>query len=198
MTGDGFTNTVMAAPVTVAPPTLQPWKPVGTLPFAMAHHGLVALGSRLYVLGGSAARDGGVVLSADTFMAPIAGDGTVGGWAVAGSLPKPLEAFGVVGIDGRVFVIGGEDGVGSVSASVFIGSQTPTQDLVWQETTPLKHARGHLCVLRANGRVYAIGGASVASMTQVVEVGEVSGTSMTWRETTPMPVTRSAFGCAAR
>lgn len=198
VTGGGFTNTVMAAPVTGSPPAVQPWKKVGTLPFAMADHGLVALGSSLYVIGGSSTREGGTVVSADTFMAPIAGDATVSGWVATGSLPNAREAFGVVGIDSRVLVIGGGDGASNVAASVFIGSQTATQDLIWQETTPMKHARQHLCVLRANGRVYAIGGAGVGSVTQVVEVGEVSGTSMTWKETTPMPVTRSALGCAAR
>lgn len=197
VTGGGFTNTVMAAPVTVSPPTVQAWQPAGTLPVAMAGHGLVALGSRLYVIGGSTERDGGTVLSSDTFMTTVAGT-SIGAWTAAGNLPKPLKGFGVVGTESLVIAIGGEDGSASVSSSVFIGSQTQNQTLAWQETAPLKKARQHLCVLRANGRFYAIGGASVSAMTQIVEVGELNGSSMTWRETTPMPITRSAFGCAAR
>lgn len=191
-------NTVMAAPISGTPPTLQPWKGVGTLPAAMGDHGLVALGSRLYVLGGSVVvADGGVATARSTFMASIDAEDMLTAWESAGDLPKPREAFSIVTDESRIFLIGGDDGSGSATNTVFIGTPTATKQLAWEESTPLKAVRRHLCAVRANGRLYAIGGAD-ATHTPAVEVGVVNGSSITWRETTPLPVARSAMGCMAR
>lgn len=193
-----FTSTVMAAAIGGAPPTLQPWKVVGTLPAAMADYGLVALGSRLYAIGGTVTLgDGGADVTASTSMTTVGADEMLTPWTPAGSLPKPLWAFSVVTDGSRVFVIGGDDGSGSAINSVFIGTPTNTQELAWQESTPMRVIRRHLCAVRANGRLYAIGGAD-ATVTPVVEVGEVNGMSITWRDTTPLPVAQSAIGCMAR
>ncbi len=196
--GTTFTSTVMAAPIGGAPPTLQPWKVVGALPAAMADYGLVALGSRLYALGGAVILgDGGEAVTASTSMTSLGADEKLTPWVPAGSLPKPLHAFSVVTDDSRVFVIGGDDGPWKATNSVFIGTPTPTHELAWQESTPMRVIRRHLCAVRANGRLYAIGGADNA-VTPVVEVGEVNGMSITWRDTTPLPVGQSAMGCMAR
>lgn len=197
--GNTFTNTMMAAPIGGAPPTLQPWKVVGALPATMADYGLVALGSRLYALGGAVILgDGGEVVTASTSMTSLGADEKLTPWVPAGSLPKPLNAFSVVTDDSRVFVIGGDEGAGNLATnSVLIGSPTATQELAWQESTPMRVVRRHLCAVLANGRLYAIGGA-YATVTPVVEVGEVNGMSITWRDTTPLPVGQSAMGCIAR
>ncbi len=196
--GDTFTKTVMAAPIGGAPPTLQPWKVVGALPAAMADYGLVALGPRLYALGGAVILgDGGEAVTASTSMTSLGADELLTPWMPAGNLPKPLSAFSVVTDGSRVFVIGGDDGSGSATNAVFIGSPTGTHELAWQASTPMRVIRRHLCAVRANGRLYAIGGAD-ATVTPVVEVGEVNGMSITWRDTTPLPVARSAIGCMAR
>ena len=80
---------------------------------------------------------------------------------------------------------------------MFIGSPNASAELEWQESTPLTVVRRHLCGVRANGRLYAIGGGD-ATVTPVVEVGTVNGTNIDWRETTPLPVAQSAMGCMAR
>ncbi len=193
----GFNDSVVAAPISGTPSTVQPWKVVGTLPVAMSDFGLVALGSRLYALGGAGRGDGGFAITASTWMTSHGPDASLTPWITAGSLPKPLWAFGVVTDGSRVFVLGGDDSASDATNSVFIGSPNATQQLAWEPSTPMRVVRRHLCAVFANGRVYAIGGAD-ATVTAVVEVGEVNGMSITWRDTTPLPVARSAMGCMAR
>lgn len=197
LSGDAFTDTVFAADVTGTPLALQPWRPAGNLPVAAAHHRLVALGSRLYAIGGAVQGDGGETARTETSMTTIGAGGMLGPWEPAGNLPFPRKGFGVLEDGNRVFVIGGHDGA-SPSPSVLVGLPEATQRLTWQESTPMKHMREHACVVRANGLLYVLGGSDDSGPKSAVEVGVVSGTSIQWRETTALPGTRSAFGCMAR
>lgn len=192
--GDVLTDTVMAAPVIASPSTLQGWQSMGKLPVPLTEHGFVALGSHVYVLGGWAAPS----VVANTWMTTLEAGGALGTWQPTAPLPQARGGTGVVAGEDQVFVIGGEDDTPKVFASVLVGTPKPNGELAWQETAPLNDGRAHVCTVRANGRLYVIGGDSIGKVRADVEVGEVSGPNVTWRNTTPMLVERSGFGCAAR
>jgi hypothetical protein len=112
---DGQTQGTVERALLDADGTLGPFVDGGiTLVTRRAHHAALALGNRVYVIGGD---NPTAVGSVET--ATVGADGTLGAFADAGvALKAPRTAHAAVVIGGSLYVIGGSD-----------GSQTPLQSL---------------------------------------------------------------------
>jgi len=95
ITTAGTTNAVLAFD-----PSRGTVRPIASLPHPVAHGALVALGDRLYLVGGSDAN--GVPLRS-----VISVDPRTGATLTAGSLPHPLSDAGAAAVGGAIVVVGG-------------------------------------------------------------------------------------------
>lgn len=81
------------------------WTPTTPLPEAFSGHALVAVGSRLYNIGGLGGFQGAA--SGDQVWVADANAGSVGAWRPARSLPEPVFFHTAVAANGRIYVLGG-------------------------------------------------------------------------------------------
>lgn len=182
---------------------LAPWELAGTLPEPRAMHGAVALGSRLYVVGGAIPSDGGLAYAptASAIMASIGTDGSLAGWTDAGTMPIAVRGLAVVSVGLRVFAIGGADEDSASRAEVSVGSQAEDNKLGWAPTTPLPVAAYAPCAAASGSTIYVVGGIPTngADAQASVTIGRVaSNGGVTWTPSTPLPQGRAAAGCAIR
>jgi len=92
-------------PVIVTMPTISEWIETSPLPMGLTGHQLVELSAYIYCVGG---RSDDSQSAVDTvYYAPVNGDGSIGAWAAATSLPQELACHGAAVYDGRVYVWGG-------------------------------------------------------------------------------------------
>jgi N-acetylneuraminic acid mutarotase len=79
-------------------------------------------------------------------------------WKTAASMPTARAFFGaVLGSDGRIYVVGGYNDSGYLSAVHAYDPSTNT----WSATAPLQIARADLAVASVGNRLLAIGGEQV-------------------------------------
>ena len=88
--------------------SLSAWGTQRSLPLAISTHAGVANGM-IYVLGG--AINGGTAIHNKVYYAVINADGTLGIWNETTPLPESLSALRAVAANGRVFVMGGWNGI---------------------------------------------------------------------------------------
>ena len=82
----------------------------------------------------------------------------IAGWKQTSALSGPRAGAATVVVNGRIYVIGGVDGVGFVRTSEFAtinedGSLSP-----WQQTATLNEERGFIDAVAKNGFIYVVGG----------------------------------------
>lgn len=113
-------------------------------------------------------------------------------WSSLAPMPTPRTgAAAVVGPDGRIYVIGGNNGSGYLSTVDVYSPATNT----WSTVAPMPTARGILAaVLGGDGRIYAIGGRSTSGIPLTTVQAYAIGTN-TW--TTVAPMTTARAGLAA-
>lgn len=142
---------VATTPSPQAPPTQRAEAP---LPVALEEAAAAAAGGRLYVIGGFDAV-GNSLSTVWVF------DGSA--WRAGPRLPLGLDHTSAATLGDRIYVAGGHS-FGRDSARVFRldGSS-------WTELAPMHHARGGHTLLATRGRLYAIGGNTVAANVAPVE-----------------------------
>ena len=91
------------------------------LPIALFDHAAAASGRRLFLAGGISVAD--PILNAhapvsQVFVAEAAGDGSLGAWRTAGTLPEALQRHAMVVVGRRLYVLGGEPADSDAPASV--------------------------------------------------------------------------------
>ncbi|MCX6603931.1 MAG: hypothetical protein NTV52_10085 [Acidobacteria bacterium] len=116
-----------------------------------------------------------------------------GGWGGRAGLPEANSEMGVVGLNGKIYVIGGYP---STRVSVNVVQVYDTATNSWSLAAPLPVALNHLMPAAFNGKVYAIGGQTDTNTAYVNTVYEYDPATNTWRTRAPMPTARSA-GAAA-
>jgi N-acetylneuraminic acid mutarotase len=182
--------------------TLSSWAPAGTLPAPMATHAMVALGTRVYVVGGGAELDGGIAYAPVAAMATVEADGALGGWKESGTMPVLVNGPAAVTVGLRVFVLGGGASPDAhPTGAVSVGTQAEDGTLAWAAGAPMPGPAWLPCAVATSDTVYVIGGYSaVGEPAQAsVYVGRVaSNGGIAWTTSAPMPVARAAAGCAVR
>ena len=168
--------------------TLGAWTATAALPTALAFHRAVvatpanskvtALGY-VYVLGGTTDAAGTQVVSTIS-RGTIAADGTISGWAQAGSLPAPLHSFGAAIFLGNLYIWGGAT-TGNVPVATVYRSTIDAAGALgtWKSEASLPSARAYFGSGSFAGYLYSFGGntgtvapndASVSSSTSTADV----------------------------
>lgn len=156
---------VLYAPV-LAGGQLGPWTSTVGLPAPTAFHAAVLatpFNSRvrntgnLLVLGG--AIDASGTPSSVIYRGLLNSDGTVAGWAPAGTLPFPLHSLGAAIFHGDLYVAGGST-AGNVPSGGVYRARIDTSGVLgaWQELPSLPSARSYHALLSFGGFLYSLGG----------------------------------------
>jgi len=171
-------------------PATDTWTSRAPMPTARKDLGLAKAGNgRLYAIGGRAS-------SGDT-STPLATveeyNPDTNSWATRASMPTPRERAGVVaGLDGKVYVIGGDNN-GSLLATTEV--YDPASD-TWSVRADIPTARDLLTAVAANnGRIYAIGGIPGCCV-PVATVEEYDPVTDSWVTRASMPTARYELGAA--
>jgi hypothetical protein len=108
-------------------------------------------------------------------------------------LPGPRMYCAVASTGGKIYVIGGKDGLG-VSNRVDI---LDVDTLVWSTGTPITQARCALSAVAYNGRIYCLGGSTAvdSSTSQVTNYIYDIGTNL-WTQSAALCADLSAARCA--
>jgi len=154
------------------------WVTLAPLPEARYSGAVVALGNRLYYLGGSAV---GGVKTRSVFIY----DTSANTWSIGDSMLTPRHRFGAAALNGRIHVFGGWGNSGVLLGSTEV-YDTATRTWTFAET--LRTRRAAMFAAAGNGRLYAIGGWTGTAALRTVE--EFDPGTNTWTFRQPMPTAR--------
>ena len=163
------------------------WEELPAMPTPRAELAAAAIGEAIYVVGGF-----GGGSRADRF------DTRSRTWERVADLPADVHHPGVAALDGTLYVVGGYGlRASGGSAAAALWAYDPATD-AWSERAALPEARGALGLVALDGRLYAVGGATVDLG------GPVSGavdaydpTTDAWTPVTTMPTPREHLAVAA-
>jgi N-acetylneuraminic acid mutarotase len=110
----------------------------------------VALGTKLYVIGGFAAESNVPTARVRVF------DVASKRWSEAAPLPAPRGGHAAVVLDGRIHVLGGGNDVSTLALHSVYDPATNT----WSSAAPLPRSEGSPAAVVLGGKIYAIGGRS--------------------------------------
>ena len=135
---------------------LTSWTGTSSLPSAIKHHGMAAVGSYLYVIGGQV----GLVPTSTVSYAPINSNGALGNWASTFSLPDIRSDFATVVVSDTIYVIGGGGTLDNPQTTVYYAKPIANGNITsWSTTTAsLPRALKQLTAVVYNGRIYIVGG----------------------------------------
>jgi hypothetical protein len=189
--GEDNSNTLQTAvysSVVGATGTLGTWTTSAALPTAIAFHRAVVAtpanskitaAGYLYALGG-VTNAAGTQVASTIYRGTIAADGTISGWAQAGSLPAPLHSFGAAIFLGNLYIWGGATTNNAPVATVYRSTIDDAGALgTWKTEPALASARAYFGYGSFGGYLYSFGGntgtiapndASVTSTTTSSEV----------------------------
>ena len=153
---------------------------------------LFITGHFIYAVGGF----GGTLLDS-VERAEILDDGHLGSWRLLDDhLTVPRYVTAVNETADAVYIFGGHDemggaGITSVERAVMDKHGGIS---VWRQTSPMTIGRFALAAAAHGNHVYALGGLSVATYFDAIEVADVDSSGATrWRATTPLPVPLADF-----
>src|SRR5579871_5087674 len=132
--------------------SLGAWSARASLPSGRADFAATASGSYLYAVGGV----GGTGLLTDVLAAPLHGDGTLGHWFSAGTLPAPGRAeLGAIAYQGWLYVAGGSCG-GSACGGLAAPLHADGTLGAWRSLPDLPTPRSGVSLAAWAGALYAV------------------------------------------
>lgn len=170
------------------------------LPELRTEVSVAPLGDRVYLLGGLTAPGArGMAPGARTLWVYHPGEDR---WRAAGETPFDVHHTTLVGVNGRLYVLGGYDGASSQPTDrVHVYDPATTR---WTAGPPMPTPRGALASALLQGRIHTIGGtvARAAALDRGVHNVDVRGGSVgthevfdpvrgTWERLPPMPTPRN-------
>lgn len=164
--------------------SLGPWDVVGQLPVALYLHTAVVADDALYVVGGW---DGAQTRN-EVWRGLFNADGSVGGWLAMPAYPLALDLHDGVYLNGRIYVVGGWDGLQpqrAVYQAVVNGNGLGAWQLAGELPIPLYR----LAVTGANGNLYVTGGYNNNGVTNAVYAAALNGDGALapWQSGTGLP-----------
>lgn len=174
------------------------------LPQPTYGHSALTVNGRLYIIGGRSTAN--ATLNAVYWAKIIGHDGSIKAyyktntWTAVASLPMPLFRARAVACEGRIYVVGGQNGADIAQNTVYFGSVLPNGDIpAWNQTSaPLPLALAGHSVVVSNGRIYVLGGSTTGEPLNAVSdvyVGTIdvnTGDIAGWTQTTNLPESRYA------
>lgn len=164
-----------------APRLAASWSPRPSLPAAQQEVAVVALGGKLYVLGGFA--PGEVTTSIVSVFDPATGD-----WSTAAPLPRPMHHVNAAVAGGKIWVVGAlvEAAFGAVGATL---AYDPDANAWTPSTTmPAGTERGASMVAAIGDLVYVAGGSRPGA--SVADFSAFDTRSAVWTALPPLPAAR--------
>uniref|UniRef100_A0A158PAY3 BTB domain-containing protein n=1 Tax=Angiostrongylus cantonensis TaxID=6313 RepID=A0A158PAY3_ANGCA len=128
----------------------------------------------------------------DPFRSVEAFDCRLNRWISICEMTQQRRHVGVVSAQGKLFAIGGHDGVQHLaSAEVF----DPKQSVGWCRIAPMHTCRRGIAAAALDGAIYAVGGLDDTTCFSTVERYDIE--SNTWSEVAQMNVRRGGVGVSA-
>jgi len=163
MTGQDFST------VEAYDPKTDTWATRADMPTPRSHMTVSALGGKIYAIGGGAR----IVAGRSGEDRPLLEvyDTATNRWARAADLPTPRSALSSSVVDGRIYVMGGAFHRGPTSSTEELVRTMRTLSVVeiydpasgrWTEGAGLAISRGWFSTSVVNGKVYVVGGRSLA------------------------------------
>jgi N-acetylneuraminic acid mutarotase len=178
-TSDARSTSAARGPESTDMPT---WEPVGGLRTPRDDFVSVVVDGEIWVLGGMTGDRGNRLTSIEVF------DPDTRSWTTSDiELPVGLASLEGVAVGDRIFVFGGLD---ATSRPTGFAAVLDTSTGTWVRLPALPHARYAHTVTLHDGRIYVIGGESVAGSVSEVDVFDVGSTS--WSPGVPMPRARGS------
>ena len=172
--------------------TTNRWESGPPLPLPLHHAMAVAVGGKLYVIGGEfeGAGTGRPEVYLDTVYELDPGAGT---WTLKAPMPTGRSAGGAAVVDGKIYVAGGRPPRGQDFAVYDPAADT------WQILPELPTGRNHLAVAAIDGKVYVAGGRFGAGFgserTAALEIYDPAANA--WTEGMQMPLARGGVAGVA-
>lgn len=130
------------------------WEASSNLPIPLSKTQVIVTKNRVYLLGGW---DGEEVL--DTiYTASVDNDGIIGEWSISGSLPIPLQLSQAITVKDKVYLLGGEDGINSLSVILTTNINEDGTLGEWNYDTELPIGLSSSQAIITKNRVYLLGG----------------------------------------
>jgi N-acetylneuraminic acid mutarotase len=127
------------------------WVTLAPMPEARNESAIVAVGERIYVIGGNGSSG---EPTTDVFVYDVAANR----WSRGTSSPVALHHAGMAVLDGKVYLVGGYTNLFAERAEVdSVWMYDPAADR-WEARAPLPMARGAHAATALDGRIYAAGG----------------------------------------
>jgi N-acetylneuraminic acid mutarotase len=155
--------------VEVYDPKTDTWAARADMPTPRSHLTVSALGGKIYAIGGGArivaGRSGEWLSLLEVY------DTATNRWVRAADLPTPRVVMSSTVVDGRIYVMGGTISPGSASSAEELLRNTRTLSVVevydpasgrWTRGADLATARACFSTSVVNGKVYVVGGLSLA------------------------------------
>jgi len=161
-------------------PVKDTWTTLPPLPTPRRAVGSAAVGSIIYIIGGS--NDEAILDTVEAF------DTRTQTWSKRAPMPTPRTDVAVAAANGLLYAIGGFDGHHDFSLVEIYDPQTDT----WRPGPPMPTSRYALTAATLDGRIYAIGGRSNGELTAANEM--LDPTTGIWTGRAPMSEGRASFG----
>jgi N-acetylneuraminic acid mutarotase len=157
----------------------QGWLSVSNLPVPTDFLAAASVNGKLYVIGGEIQVGYARVPTSAVYVYDPAQPAQ--GWLSLSNLPTPIEMHAAVGVDGRIYAIGGEGNSGFQSTVYVYDPSRPAQG--WLTLSNLPASTGFLAAAGVNGRIYAMGGYPSS-----VNVYDPSQPSLGWLSVSNLPL----------
>lgn len=166
-------------------PEAAEWSPAPQLTYRRSYPASALIGGKIYVAAGMVGETGRPLDRLERF------DPASNEWTSLMPLPISFSAGAGVNLDGRFWVIGGDNSPEANGRQVFsydVGADR------WRPETPLPAVRMNLAAVAFRGRIYAIGGLDPVHPTKSVFVYDPA--TRRWAAGTPMPVALHAHSAS--
>jgi len=163
------------------------WTRGRDLPLPLAGHKAVAVGQRLYVVGGVTGRES--LGSRDVLMTTVGKDGALGPWKKLSPLPTPVAFGAAVTARGRLYWLGGSsrEGMQLLYDKAWSAALKPDGTLsAWREERPLPDKLQHHAAAVLGDVLYVLGGFNGQEYNEALRYAPLAadGTIGAWKDAT--------------
>lgn len=163
----------------------QTWREIAPMPFPRSQAAAVAIGTRIFIVGGA---QGGRLVS-PTYAYDIAADR----WTIVAAIPTPRDHLAAAAFDGRVCAVAGRTLSMAQNLADF-ECYDPAADK-WQSMPDAPTARGGLGAAAIGNRLFVVGGEQPLGTFKEVDIYD-SFTSR-WTRGPDLPTARHGLGVVA-
>lgn len=174
-----------SAVVEVYDPSTRLWSRVADMPIALHHHGLAAVGGKLYQLGGYPGRGFSPTAQCHVW------DPATNRWTRIPDMPRARAAFVAVALGTKIYCAAGIEQAEGVSNTIVIYDTVAKR---WSSGARMRFRREHVAAAALAGRVHVIGGRAGANNAFHESYDPASDR---WTTLAPMPTPRGGNSAAA-